>query len=493
MNIVAKSRTVGLIAGLIILALVLPGTAAAASATPAWNAQYISDTIPAVMNASQSYSVSVTMKNTGSRAWSETDLIRLGAVGDSSGDAVKFGPSRIKIPAGTRVMPGAQYTFSFPMTAPSMSGPLAPKYRMIQEGHSWFGSRAFQTVFVVKTTSAGSGGLPDARFAASPVQGTSPLVVQFTDQSSATGTVRYAWDVNNDGVVDYSTKNPSHTYAVPGTYTVNLTVANASGSDTESRSGLITVSSVTPAGTPPKAQFTANATQGTSSLFVQFTDQSTGTLPMTYHWDFSDGEGKLPENFQQNPVWRFWEDAGTSYTVTLTVTNAYGSDTIVREHYITLGTPPVATPPVAAFTSDVTTGNAPLTVQFTDQSGGSLQAWSWDFTNDRIPDSTQKNPSWTYTIAGTYTVNLTVTNPDGKDSEVKTGYIHVLPASAPPQPVAQFTANTTQGKSPLTVQFTDQSTVAGTSSTRGTLPETDPPTVPSGTRPSPIRLQETTR
>ncbi len=392
MKVFAKSRTVGLIAGLIILAMVLPVSVAAASAAPSWNAQYISDTIPAVMNAGQSYTVAVTMKNTGSRAWSESDAIRLGAVGDSSGDAVKFGLSRIKIPAGTKVLPGAQYTFSFTMTAPSTTGSLAPKYRMIQEGHSWFGSRAFQTVFVVKATSAGSG-VPVARFTASPAQGTSPLVVQFTDQSAATGTVRYAWDVNNDGIVDYTTKNPSHTYTAPGTYTVTLTVTNASGRDTESRSGLITVSSAVPAGTPPKAQFTSNATQGKSPLFVQFTDQSTGTLPLTYHWDFSDGEGKLPENFQQNPVWRFWEDAGISYTVTLTVTNAYGSDTIVKEHYITLGTSPAAPLPAAQFTANTTQGKSPLTVQFTDQSAVAGTSWyAWDFTGDGSTDSTRQKP-----------------------------------------------------------------------------------------------------
>ncbi len=368
MQVFAKSRTICLILGLFVLAIVLPGTAAAASATSSWNAQFISDTIPAVMNAGQSYTVSVTMKNTGSHAWSEADLIRLGTVGDSSGDAIKFGPSRIKIPAGTRVLPGARFTFSFTMTAPSTTGSLAPKYQMIRD-HSWFGSRAFQNVFVVKPASGTGSGLPSAQFSASPAQGPSPLVVQFADKSAATGTVKYAWDVNNDGIVDYTTKNPSHTYTTAGAYTVKLTVTNASGSDTEIRSGVITVSSAAATGTPPKAQFISNATGGTSSpLIVQFTDQSSGTRPLTWHWDFSDGEGQLPENFQQNPVWRFWEDAGTSYTVTLTVSNAYGSDTIVKENYITFGTPAVTTPPVAAFTSDVTTGNAPLTVQFTDQS-----------------------------------------------------------------------------------------------------------------------------
>jgi PKD repeat protein len=179
-------------------------------------------------------------------------------------------------------------------------------------------------------------------------------------------------------------------------------------------------------GSPPKAQFTSNVTKGSSPLFVQFTDQSTGTAPLTYHWDFSDGEGKLPENSQKNPIWRFWKEDGSSFTVTLTVSNAYGSDTIVRQNYITFGTPVVAGPaaaPAAAFTSNVQKGTAPLTVQFTDQSAGTPQTYAWDVNNDGKTDYTTKSPSHTYSNAGNYTVKLTVTNANGTDSEIKTSYI----------------------------------------------------------------------
>ena len=165
---------------------------------------------------------------------------------------------------------------------------------------------------------------------------------------------------------------------------------------------------------------------------MQFTDQSTGTAPLTYHWDFSDGAGNLPENSQKNPIWRFWKDDAPSFTVTLTVTNAYGSDTITKQNYITFGTTPSASP-VAAFTASVRNGTAPLTVQFTDKSTGNPSTYAWDFTNDRKTDSTAKSPTFTYATPGTYTVNLSVTNANGKDSEIKTGYIRV---SAPvPSPL----------------------------------------------------------
>jgi PKD repeat protein len=88
-------------------------------------------------------------------------------------------------------------------------------------------------------------------------------------------------------------------------------------------------------------------------------------------------------------------------------------------------------PPVAAFSADATSGPAPLTIQFTDQSTGSPTAWAWDFDNNGTVDSITRNPTYTYDDAGTYTVMLTVTNTAGSDSEVRTDYIAVrTPAMA---------------------------------------------------------------
>jgi PKD repeat protein len=84
---------------------------------------------------------------------------------------------------------------------------------------------------------------PTAQFTASVMAGQTPLTVQFTDKSVSTGTTTYAWDINNDGIVDYTSKNPSHIYQTTGTYTVKLTVKNESGSASEIKSGYITVTS----------------------------------------------------------------------------------------------------------------------------------------------------------------------------------------------------------------------------------------------------------
>lgn len=80
---------------------------------------------------------------------------------------------------------------------------------------------------------------PTADFTASPTTGASPLVVQFSDASSGLPT-GWSWDFG-DGSTS-TERNPTHTYATPGTYTVSLTATNAAGSTTSTRSGYITVS-----------------------------------------------------------------------------------------------------------------------------------------------------------------------------------------------------------------------------------------------------------
>jgi PKD repeat protein len=113
------------------------------------------------------------------------------------------------------------------------------------------------------------------------------------------------------------------------------------------------------------------------------------------------------------------------------------------------GEPPAA--PTANFTATPTSGDAPLIVQFTDESLGTVDSCSWNFGDGRT--SAEQNPSHTYAAAGTYTVSLIVTGPGGSDDETKIDYISV---STPP--VANFTGSPLIGPAPLIVSFTDLST-----------------------------------
>ena len=104
------------------------------------------------------------------------------------------------------------------------------------------------------------------------------------------------------------------------------------------------------------------------------------------------------------------------------------------------GTTPVGQVPKTTFTystglfcsffADSTIGNAPLTVQFTDNSwhtDAPVTSWEWDFENDGIIDSYEQNPIHTYTEEGLYSVKLTVSDGISTDTLIKNDYIKVLP------------------------------------------------------------------
>ena len=278
-------------------------------------------------------------------------------------------------------------------------------------------------------------GAPTAGFIGSPTSGTEPLTVNFTDQS--TGATGWSWDFG-DGVGTSTAQNPNYTYANAGTYTVTLTATNACGSDQMVRTNYITVNPCV----LPTAGFVGSPTSGELPLAVNFTNQSSGAT--SYLWNFGDTQTSTATNPSHT-----YTSAGT-YTVTLTATNACGSDQLVRTNYITV----TCTPPVADFNGSPTTGEVPLQVNFTDASTGAT-SWSWDF-GDGVGTSTQQNPSYTYNNAGTYTVTLTATNSCGSDQAVKTNYVTVTCTP----PVADFSGTPTSGSAPLTVDFTDLSSNA---------------------------------
>lgn len=245
---------------------------------------------------------------------------------------------------------------------------------------------------------------PVAAFSGSPTSGCAALTVNFTDQS--TGEIS-SWSWNfGDGATSTS-QNPSHVYASAGNYTVALTVTGPGGADTETKTNFVVVSST------PTAQFVGTPLSGNAPLTVNFTDQSTGN-PTTWSWNFGDGGSSS----SQNPSYQY-TSAGT-YTVTLTVTNACGNDGETKTNYITVN---ACAAPVANFVGSPLSGNAPLTVNFTDQSTNNPTSWSWNFGDGGT--SSSQNPSRQYTSAGTYTVSLTASNSCGSDGEVKTGYITV--------------------------------------------------------------------
>ena len=82
--------------------------------------------------------------------------------------------------------------------------------------------------------------------------------------------------------------------------------------------------------------------------------------------------------------------------------------------------------PIASFTSNVTTGDSPLSVQFNDTSSNPT-SWSWDFGDGTSSNS--QTPTHIYTKTGTYKVTLTVTNCYGNDTKIS--YVTVTDNTPP--------------------------------------------------------------
>jgi len=113
-----------------------------------------------------------------------------------------------------------------------------------------------------------------------------------------------------------------------------------------------------------------------------------------------------------------YTSAGT-VTVSLTVTGPGGTDTELKPEYVVVSHEPI----IANFSADPTNGPAPLSVQFIDDSAGTITLWLWDFGDGTT--STLPGPTHVYTQAGLFDVSLIVTGPVGSDTETKAEYIAV--------------------------------------------------------------------
>jgi PKD repeat protein len=88
----------------------------------------------------------------------------------------------------------------------------------------------------------------------------------------------------------------------------------------------------------------------------------------------------------------------------------------------------IAAPSVSTLTASVTNGFGPLTVVFSDSTSGSATNWVWNFGNGTIiTNTTAGNVTNTYTLAGSFTVTLTVYGPGGSSSDSVAHFIVTSP------------------------------------------------------------------
>ncbi|MEJ1222370.1 PKD domain-containing protein [Sediminicola sp. 1XM1-17] len=292
----------------------------------------------------------------------------------------------------------------------------------------------------------GEAGNPLAVASAIPLSGDVPLEVSFTgsDSTDDVGIVSYAWDFKDGNTSTEA--DPLHIFTSAGTYDVTLTVTDGDGN---TGSTTITIQVNDPANEAPVAVATSDVSNGDAPLTVAFTgSNSTDDVGVTsYLWDFGDAAGST--STEADPSFVFTE--ANTYTITLTVTDGEGlTNSTTLE--ITVNVPNEA--PVAVATSDVSNGDAPLTVAFTGSNSTDdvgVVSYLWDFGDAAGSTSMDADPSFVFTEAGVFTVTLTVTDEEGLTSSTTLEITVNAPNEAP---VAIATSDVTSGDAPLIVAFT---------------------------------------
>jgi len=270
-----------------------------------------------------------------------------------------------------------------------------------------------------------------AAFSATPLQGCAPLTVTFNNESTGNVT-SWMWTFEGGTPATSTDQNPTVTYLEPGAYNVSLTVSNGSFQNSTQLTDYIVVNGA------PAATFTSLNPPGSPS--VQFNNTTTGAS--SYHWDFGDGATSEAADTSHT-----YEADGT-YTVTLIATNACGSDTAMQEVTILL-------PPVASWEQNATEGCEGLSIQFNAAPQGPGLTYTWTFEGGEPATSDLPDPTIVYDTAGTYAVQLIVTNAAGADTIIQDDAIVVGP-----NPLAAFAANAILGQA--TVQF-DNASIAASS------------------------------
>ena len=273
-----------------------------------------------------------------------------------------------------------------------------------------------------------------AAFAASDTVGCAPFDVTFTDQS--TGAIdTWIWDFG-DGSFS-ANQSPVHSYTSPGVYTVSLSITGPDGDSDVTKLNHITV------GTVPAVSFTSSATFIAAGQGVDFTDTSTGGA-YAWSWDFGDGGSSTDQNASH-----VFNTPGV-FAISLTATNDCGPGVGTVPNMIIVTPPPA---PVAAFSFTPTSGCAPLLVDFTDESTGTIADRTWDFGDGG--SDTAASPSHTFVAPGSYDVSLIVSNFSGADTMTVN-----LVVDGPP--LAAFTTADSTVSVGQDVTFTDASTGGAT-------------------------------
>ncbi len=283
---------------------------------------------------------------------------------------------------------------------------------------------------------------PEAIIHADTTRGCSPLLVNFTSDSSISNSPVVGWFWSfGDGQIS-TQQNPSHVFTQDSIYDITLIIFNAEGcTDTVVRNSYIR------AGSKPTGEYTSTDTSICLYSPIVFTDLSSNNAN-EWFWDFGDGGTAL----DQDPTYSY-SDTGY-FDVRLIVGHNGCRDTIIKQDYVYIS------PPDARFTVARNCAN-PYTVSFIDNSLAP-DTWFWSFGDGTTSNS--QNTVHTFAARGTYAPTLTVEDTVNQCFDVEALSIRIT------DPVSNFSADAVTGCRPFTTTFRDSSIDAASYAWRvGTL------------------------
>jgi gliding motility-associated-like protein len=259
--------------------------------------------------------------------------------------------------------------------------------------------------------------------------------VAFTDASSiSSGSITsWLWSFGNGNTS--TLQNPFTSYTIAGAISVNLLVTAASGC-TASITKPLTVGQI------PTSSFSYSFNCIKDSvIFTNTSSISSGSITSSL-WNFGDLSGT---SSLTNPAHNY--NASGNYTATLVSTSNFSCSS-TSTVLVSLTNKVSANYSISA--TNFCIGSAISFSNASTYSLSTINAWAWNFGNGAT--SSQQNPSYTYTVSGTYSVTLQSTAADGcKGIITKTVTINA-------KPVVQFTATILSACATKTIGFNNTST-----------------------------------
>ncbi|MBI5534382.1 MAG: hypothetical protein HY898_16785 [Deltaproteobacteria bacterium] len=101
------------------------------------NAAFVSQNVPATVQAGAQFAADITLQNTGDTTWTQASGYYLGS--QNPQDNMTWGTNRFAMNPADSIAPGASYAFHATLTAPSQPGDYAFQWQVLQDGVEWFG------------------------------------------------------------------------------------------------------------------------------------------------------------------------------------------------------------------------------------------------------------------------------------------------------------------------------------------------------------------